>query len=150
MISTINIYQQNISRNLRKDQCPVSDTIYRNASLNRTINPMEVEGLTSVLGIIKAVANYDENARIALCEHPNWAPIHVLLGLLGCSVPITLKAEILLTLTALAKSKETAAQIWPSLENSQIISTVLSTNTFSKFFLPTNYIIQSLHSFFLY
>lgn len=121
--------------NLRKEQCPVSDTIYRNTSLNRTINPMEVEGLSSVLSIIKAVANFDENARIALCEHPNWAPIQVLLGLLGCSVPILLKAEILLTLTALGKSRETAAQIWANLENSQIISTIPSTNTFSEYFL---------------
>lgn len=103
--------------------------------MNRTISPLEVEGLTSVLSIIKAVANYDENARIALCEHPNWAPIQVLLGLLGCSVPIMLKAEILLTLTALAKSKETAAQIWMNLENSQIISTIPSTHTFSEFLL---------------
>lgn len=94
---------------------------------------MEVEGLTSVLSIIKAVANYDDNARIALCEHPNWAPVQVLLGLLGCSVPIMLKSEILLTLTALAKSKETAVQIWTNLENSQIISTIPSTNNFSKF-----------------
>uniref|UniRef100_T1GBX3 Uncharacterized protein n=1 Tax=Megaselia scalaris TaxID=36166 RepID=T1GBX3_MEGSC len=101
-------------------------------SLNRTINPMEVEGLSSVLSIIKAVANFDENARIALCEHPNWAPIQVLLGLLGCSVPILLKAEILLTLTALGKSRETAAQIWANLENSQIISTIPSTNTFNS------------------
>ncbi|KAL5274824.1 NUP205 family protein [Megaselia abdita] len=118
--------------NLRKEQCPVTDTIYRNKSLNRVINPIEVEGLAAVLSIIKVVARHDENGRIALCEHPNWAPIQVLLGLLGCSVPIMLKAEIILTLSALAKSKETAAQIWISLENSQIISTIPSTNSYNS------------------
>lgn len=94
---------------------------------------MDVEGLVSVLSIVKVVANHDENARIALCEHPNWAPIQVLLGLLGCCVPIMLKAEILLTLGALSKSKETAAQIWAAIEYSQAIPTIPSTNTFSKF-----------------
>ncbi|XP_055844433.1 nuclear pore complex protein Nup205 [Episyrphus balteatus] len=116
--------------NLRQEQCPGSETIYRNRVLNRSINPQEIEGLNAVLCVIRSVATYDEMARVALCEHPNWAPLHVLLGLLSCSVPINLKADILLTLAALGKSKDTAIQLWNNLEASQIIATIPTTNTY--------------------
>lgn len=67
-------------RNLRQEQCPGSETVYRNRVLNRSINPQEIEGLHAVFGVIRSVATYDEMARVALCEHPNWAPLYVLLG----------------------------------------------------------------------
>lgn len=101
--------------------------------LNRSINPQEIAGLHAVLAVIRAVATHDEVARIALCEHPSWAPLHTLLGLLGCSVPITLKADLLLTLAALGKSKDTAIQLWNNIEASQIIMTVPTTSAYSKF-----------------
>ncbi|XP_055390089.1 nuclear pore complex protein Nup205 [Condylostylus longicornis] len=116
--------------NLRQEQAPGTDTIYRNRALNRTINPQEIEGLHSVLEIIRVVANYDEIARISLCEHPNWAPLHVLIGLLSCSVPISLKADIMLTLSTLGKSKDTATQLWNNLEASQIIRTIPTTSIY--------------------
>lgn len=89
-------------------------------------------GLQAVLAVIRAVATNDEFARIALCDHPNWQPLVILLGLVGCSVPITLKTELLLTLAALGKSKETALQLWQNLEISQVIQTLPSTSAFGK------------------
>lgn len=105
--------------------------MYRNRVLNRNINPQEIEGLQAVLGVIRAVAIHDEVARIALCEHPSWNPLQILLGLVSCSIVIPLKTELLLTLAALGKSKETALQLWVNLEASQIISTIPTTNAFS-------------------
>ena len=61
--------------NLRVDQYPTSDTVYRNTS--RSISPMEMAGLHAVLGVIKAVAEQDEVARIAICDQPTWAPMQV-------------------------------------------------------------------------
>lgn len=62
-----------------------------------------------------------ENARLALCEHPQWTPVVVMLGLLQCSVPPVLKAEILHCLAAFGKSPEIAASLWQSLEYTQVI-----------------------------
>ncbi|XP_055523518.1 nuclear pore complex protein Nup205 [Wyeomyia smithii] len=119
-------------QNLRQEQNPGSETVYRNRALSRNINPQEIAGLQAVLQVIRAVANHDEVARVALCEHPNWSPLHVLLGLISCSVPIALKAELVQTLAALGKSKETALQLWTNLEASQIITTIPTTSTFAN------------------
>lgn len=116
--------------NLRVDQYPTSDTVYRNTS--RSISPMEIAGLHAVLGVIKAVAEQDEVARIAICDQPSWAPMQVMLGLISCSVPITFKSELFLTLAALAKSKRTANQLWNYLESSQVIVTMPSINKFQS------------------
>lgn len=89
-------------------------------------------GLHAVLCIIRTIAKNDEVARIALCEHPTWSPLHVLMGLVSCSIDVSLKADLLLTLAALAKSNETAIQLWVNLEASQIITTIPSTSTFGK------------------
>ncbi|XP_058974470.1 nuclear pore complex protein Nup205-like [Musca domestica] len=112
--------------NLKQDFYPAAELIYRNRIINRNINPQEIEGLRAVLEVLRAVASHDEVARIAICEHPNWNPLYTLIGLLSCSVPIYLKSDILLTLTALAKSKETAIPLWNNLEASQIIKTLPS------------------------
>ena len=76
------------------------------------------------------ISENDEMARVALCDNPNWAPLSVLLGLVSCSVPIPLKAELLLTLAALAKTPSTAATLWHNLEASQILTTVPSTSSY--------------------
>lgn len=62
-----------------------------------------------------------ENARLALCEHPQWTPVVVILGLLQCSIPPILKAELLKALAAFGKSPEIAASLWQSLEYTQVI-----------------------------
>lgn len=83
-----------------------------------------------MLLLIRTVAKHDEFSRIALCEHPGWAPLNVLLGLVSCSIPIPLKADLLITLAALAKSPETANQLWNNLEASQIVVTVPTSSSY--------------------
>lgn len=61
-----------------------------------------------------------ENARLALCEHPQWTPVVVMLGLLQCSVQPALKGQLLHALAAFAKSPEIAASLWQSLEYTQV------------------------------
>lgn len=61
-----------------------------------------------------------ENARLALCEHPQWTPVVVMLGLLQCSIQPVLKAQILHVLAAFGKSPEIAASLWQSLEYTQV------------------------------
>ncbi|XP_037026300.1 nuclear pore complex protein Nup205 [Bradysia coprophila] len=114
---------------LRQEQHPTTDTVYR--VLNRSISPQEIAGLQAVLAVVRAVAKHDEVARIALCEHSSWQPLTIFLGLIGCSVVIPLKTELLLTLAALGKSKDTAMQLWINLEAKQIITTIPSTTEFA-------------------
>lgn len=117
--------------NLRQEAPLAVDTIYRSRqAFHKGITPQELRGLQAVLLLIRTVAENDEFSRIALCEHPAWAPLTVLLGLVSCSVPIPLKSELLLTLAALSKSRETTAQTWNNLEASQILVTIPSTSSF--------------------
>lgn len=115
--------------NLRQELPPTGDTVYRNAYL-KGVSPQELEGLHAVLLLIRSVADHDEFARLDLCEHPGWAPLTILLGLVGCSVPIPLKADLLLTLASLSKSGQNAAQTWENLEASQILVTVPTTSSY--------------------
>lgn len=125
-----------------------------------------MEGLRAVLAVIRVVATYDDAARIALCKHPIWAPLPIMLGLVSCLIDISLKADLLLTLSALGKSKETALQLWINIETSQIIKTISSTNAFStgsctieseidktethnETFLLTQAILELLHTLFI-
>ena len=57
---------------------------------------------------------------MALYENQVYMPLPVLFGLLGCVVPFTLKAEILLTLAGFSKSQEIAPGVWQYLESSQV------------------------------
>ncbi|XP_058121334.1 nuclear pore complex protein Nup205 [Anopheles ziemanni] len=117
-------------QNLRQEQNPHSETVYRNRMISKSISPQEILGLQAVLQVVQAVAKHDELARVALCEHVSWLPLNVLVGLISCSVPIQLKAEIVHTLASLAGCYENAIQLWHNLEDSQIISTVPSTSNF--------------------
>lgn len=85
-----------------------------------------------MLKVIRSVAIYDDVARIAFCQHPTWSTLNVLTGLVTCSCDISLKSDLLLTLAALGKSKETALQLWNIIEASQIIQTIPSTSTISS------------------
>ncbi|XP_021914767.1 nuclear pore complex protein Nup205 isoform X2 [Zootermopsis nevadensis] len=116
--------------NLRQELPPTTDTVYRHRNYPRGITPQEIQGLQAVLAVIRTIAENDEMARVALCDNPNWAPLTVLLGLVSCSVPIPLKAELLLTLAALAKTPNIAATLWHNLEASQILTTVASTSNY--------------------
>uniref|UniRef100_A0A1A9X212 Uncharacterized protein n=1 Tax=Glossina brevipalpis TaxID=37001 RepID=A0A1A9X212_9MUSC len=130
MIARLSCYEQSAYySNLRQVYCSSSETIYRNRAINRSINPNEVEELTAVLEVVRSVAEYDEVVRVVMCEHPNWSPLYTLTGLLMYAIPLNLKADILVTLAGLAKSKETANLLWNNLQAMQLISTIPSTNT---------------------
>ncbi|CAH1106596.1 unnamed protein product [Psylliodes chrysocephalus] len=118
--------------NLRQEVPPQTDTVYMNrAPYHKGVSPQELEGLHTVLLLIRTVAEHDEFSRLALCEHPGWSPLTNLLGLVSCSIPIPLKADLLLTLAALSKSSENAAQMWENLEASQILVTIPSTSSYA-------------------
>nr|XP_020495420.1 nuclear pore complex protein Nup205 [Labrus bergylta] len=109
--------------NLRRDFPNPDASQYRHPPL-RGITQRELEGLTSFLELLTTIITWSENARLALCEHPQWTPVVVMLGLLQCSVPPVLKAEVLHCLAAFGKSPEIAASLWQSLEYTQILQTV--------------------------
>nr|XP_020458623.1 nuclear pore complex protein Nup205 [Monopterus albus] len=109
--------------NLRRDLPNPDASHYRHPPL-RGITQRELEGLTSFLQLLTTIITWSENARLALCEHPQWTPIVVMLGLLQCSIPPVLKAELLHCLAAFGKSPEIAASLWQSLEYTQILQTV--------------------------
>ncbi|XP_011474796.1 nuclear pore complex protein Nup205 [Oryzias latipes] len=109
--------------NLRRDLPNPDAAQYRHPPL-RGITQRELEALTSFLQLLTTIITWSENARLALCEHPQWTPVVVMLGLLQCSVPPILKAELLHCLAAFGKSPEIAASLWPSLEYTQILQTV--------------------------
>uniref|UniRef100_A0A667ZZA5 Nucleoporin 205 n=1 Tax=Myripristis murdjan TaxID=586833 RepID=A0A667ZZA5_9TELE len=113
------LYHENLRRDL-----PNPDTShYRHPPL-RGITQRELEGLTAFLQLLTTIVTWSENARLALCEHPQWTPVVVMLGLLQCSVPPVLKGELLHCLAAFGKSPEIAASLWQSLEYTQILQTV--------------------------
>lgn len=109
--------------NLRRDLPNPDASQYRHPPL-RGITQRELDGLTSFLQLLTTIITWSENARLALCEHPQWTPVVVMLGLLQCSVPPVLKAEILHCMAAFGKSPEIAASLWQSLEYTQILQTV--------------------------
>ncbi|KAM4619053.1 nuclear pore complex protein Nup205 [Polymixia lowei] len=109
--------------NLRRDLPNPDAAQYRHPPL-RGITQRELDGLTSFLQLLTTIITWSENARLALCEHPQWTPVVVMLGLLQCSVPPVLKAELLHCLAAFGKSPEIAASLWQSLEYTQILQTV--------------------------
>ena len=114
---------------LRQENVPRSDTVYQQFH-QRGIKPHEIRGLHAVLEVIRTITDADDYSRIAIVEHPNWSAINIFFGLIGCPIPIYLKADILLTLASLAKSVETAVAIWNTLESSQILPTIPSTSNY--------------------
>lgn len=123
--------------NLRQELPLTTDTVYRTRSHPKGITPLEIQGLHAVLGLIKTVATHDDVSRVSFCEIPSWNVINVFIGLIGCSVQISLKAELLRTLAAFAKSSTNAITIWHSLEASQILTTVPTTSNYSPRGLQT-------------
>ncbi|XP_007909424.1 nuclear pore complex protein Nup205 [Callorhinchus milii] len=108
---------------LRRDMPSTDSVHYRHLPL-RGITQREMDGLIAFLQLSGTIVKWSENARLALCEHPQWTPVVVMLGLIQCSIPPMLKAEILKTLAAFSKSPEIAASLWQSLEYTQILQTV--------------------------
>lgn len=113
--------------NLRQEAPPTAERIQAYHYYRCGITPQEVDGLRAVLQLITLVVTKDENARIALSENQQWLPLVVLFGLVSCSIPPKLKAELLGTLAAFARTPETGAALWQSMEMSQILQTVSTT-----------------------
>lgn len=110
---------------------------------NKGITQQELQGLISVTKLVRQIALYNEKARFALCEYQkteqslitsygnsggmngseNNLPT-ILFGLLTCSIPISLKGEILNLLSALSLTPMLAINMWQLLEISQILPTV--------------------------
>ncbi|GJQ87127.1 hypothetical protein Trydic_g23975 [Trypoxylus dichotomus] len=98
--------------NLRQEMPPLTDTVYKQrTTYHKGITTQEVQGLQAVLKLIRVIAVNDDFSRLALCEHPGWAPLSTLLA-------------------ALSKSYETANQMWNNLEASQILVTIPSTSSY--------------------
>ncbi|KAL1130569.1 hypothetical protein AAG570_011815 [Ranatra chinensis] len=116
--------------NLKQEIMPTTDTVYKHRVFNKGITPQEVQGLHAVLELIKSVAENDPACAEAFCQTSSWSALGVLLGLVTCSVQVSLKAQLLLTLAALSRSATTSATIWYSLEASQVITTVPTTTTY--------------------
>ncbi|XP_061177614.1 nuclear pore complex protein Nup205-like isoform X2 [Saccostrea echinata] len=95
----------------------------------RGITPQELEGLVVVLKLCRVVSENNENCRVAFCENQQWQVAVVLFGLVTCSIPLDLKAEIFRVLAAFAKTPDVAASLWHMLEASQILTTVQSSSS---------------------
>ncbi|XP_022232399.2 nuclear pore complex protein Nup205 [Drosophila obscura] len=109
---------------LVSSNAPSCEHFMRRALQPRNITQRETEHLVAVMGIMRAVAEHDRVSRVMMCDQSSWQAPQVLLGLVACAAPLVLKAEIMFTLAALAKSKDTARAIWFLLEESQIIPTL--------------------------
>ncbi|XP_072256279.1 nuclear pore complex protein Nup205 [Pyxicephalus adspersus] len=116
---SLGLYHEHLRRDL-----PSPDSIHLRHPPLRGITQREMDGLISCLQLTTTVIEWSESARLALCEHAQWTPVVVILGLLQCSIPPVLKAELLKTLAAFGKSPEIAAPLWQSLEYTQILQTV--------------------------
>ncbi|XP_052809828.1 nuclear pore complex protein Nup205-like [Mya arenaria] len=91
---------------------------------SRVITRQELDGLLAVLELTRRVCEQSDNCRVAMCENQHWSVVMLLFGLVSCAVPPTMKAELLRTLAALARTPEIAATLWQTLEASQILVTV--------------------------
>ncbi|XP_076634374.1 nuclear pore complex protein Nup205 [Colletes latitarsis] len=110
--------------NLRKELPPSQDTVYRQRGHLKGITPDEVKGLEVVFLVVQVIAKNDEMSRIAICDHPGWKILPSLIGLVSCGISIPLKAVLIRTLAALARSPESSSTVWQSLEAAQILSTI--------------------------
>ncbi|XP_055955132.1 nuclear pore complex protein Nup205 [Patella vulgata] len=94
---------------------------------NRGISAHELDGIIAVLKLTQCVIKQNENCRSAVWENQQWGVNILLFGLIGCSIPSILKAELLKTLAYLAMTPAIAANIWQTLEIAQILPTIPTT-----------------------
>lgn len=67
-------------------------------------------------------------------ERSEWETLSVLLGLVSCPVRISLKADLILTLSTLVKPPPsiTALNFWQTLETSQMIVTIPTISSYQS------------------
>ncbi|XP_045195259.2 nuclear pore complex protein Nup205-like [Mercenaria mercenaria] len=120
IFTSLNQYYNSLRRESPHSSDP--STSYRLHS--RVITPQELEGLVMVLQLVRRVCEQSENCRIAIYENQQWSVVMLLFGLVSCSVPPQMKAELLKVLASLARTPEYAATLWQTLEGSQVLVTV--------------------------
>lgn len=69
------------------------------------------------------VVEGDAGCRLLMCEKSAWSPLPVMISLLCLHVPAALKAQLLVTLEAFARSAEVATLLWHELESAQLLQT---------------------------
>ncbi|XP_068134073.1 nuclear pore complex protein Nup205 isoform X2 [Hyperolius riggenbachi] len=117
--NSLRLYHEHLRRDM-----PNTDSLHQRHPPMRGIIQREMDGLIACLQLITTVIEWSDSARLALCEHAQWMPVVVILGMVQCSIPPVLKAELLNTLAAFGKSPEIAAPLWQSLEYTQMLQTV--------------------------
>lgn len=93
------------------------------------ILPDEIVLLKSFLRLLRQVVKYSPTARVTLYENQQYRVIYTLFNLLGCSVPVDLKAALLDTIAAFCVplggvGSELAKAVWVTLEQAQVLPTV--------------------------
>lgn len=94
----------------------------------RQLMHSEVSILKGYAKIIRQVVKYSPIAQVTLYDHQKYKPIQTLFALAACPIPLDLKAELLLAISAFAApgnkiSPDIARKCWLTLEHSQILST---------------------------
>ncbi|MCL4131382.1 UNVERIFIED_CONTAM: hypothetical protein GTU68_029311, partial [Idotea baltica] len=99
------------------------ETVYQSSgrSTLRCISPQELQGLLSVLQLLRVIALHDESARIALCNNTAWSPVYVFVGLLTCNVPLALKTWLLKALAAFSLSPSLGGRVWQAIEGAGLV-----------------------------
>lgn len=135
-----NIPQQSSTFQYQNPTIPINTQL---RSHNKGITQQELQGLISVTKLVTQIAFYNEKARITLCEYHRGETSlmqsfsnptglqssesnlpSIMFGLLTCSIPISLKGEILNLLSAFSLTPAIAVNMWQLLETSQILPTL--------------------------
>ncbi|XP_026804036.1 nuclear pore complex protein Nup205 [Rhopalosiphum maidis] len=119
--------------NLRQENIPPTDTVYKRGH-QKGITALEIQGLQAVLKLIRNVADQSMKSKVTFVDRSEWETLPVLLGLVSCPVRISLKADLILTLSTLVKPPPSiiAINFWQTLEASQIIVTVPTISSYQS------------------
>ncbi|VDO06336.1 unnamed protein product [Rodentolepis nana] len=86
------------------------------------IQPEELDALRSVVGLITRVCFMDPVARSAFASNTKWSLVSTAIGLITCPLPMSMKADLLHLLAALARTPSIAAEIWCALIESRLLA----------------------------
>ncbi|RUS33337.1 nucleoporin Nup186/Nup192/Nup205 [Jimgerdemannia flammicorona] len=96
------------------------------------IPPDEIKLLRSFLRLLRQVVKYSPTARMTLYENQQYRVMFMLFNLLGCAIPVDLKAALFDTIAAFCAPSgiagnigaELAKSVWVVLEQAQVLTTV--------------------------
>ncbi len=75
------------------------------------MRPEDVAGLEAILLLLEEVLKHSETNRTLIYENTQWHIVESLFGLLTCPVQTSLKARLMLAITALAKSPDLVGKV---------------------------------------